>query len=142
MTRFRVATGLLAMAVLLYTWTTPPARAERSEAEGGVGRGQYVRYCASCHGPGGRGNGPVAGQLKQPPADLTSISARRNARFPDAEIARFIDGRTVVPAHGTREMPVWGKRFSEAYGSDSTAEEVTRGKIDVLIQYLKSIQGK
>jgi hypothetical protein len=47
-----------------------------------------------------------------------------------------------VGAHGTREMPVWGRRFSAAYGSDSTAEEVTRGKIGVLIQYLRSIQVK
>ena len=90
----------------------------------------------------GRGNGPVAKELKKPPTDLTRIAARHEGKFPDAGIGQYIDGRIVVPAHGTREMPVWGKRFSEQYGSDSTAEEVTRGKIGVLIQYLKSIQRK
>jgi mono/diheme cytochrome c family protein len=142
MTRLRAATGLLFLAALLSLSFITPARAERSAAEGDVGRGQYVRYCASCHGMDAQGKGPVAGELKKPPMDLTRIAARRDGKFPDAAIAQFIDGRTVVPAHGTREMPVWGKRFSEQYGSDSTAEEVTRGKIGVLIEYLKSIQRK
>ena len=139
MTRLRAATGLLCAAALLSLSFTTPAHAERSEAEGDAGRGHYVRYCASCHGMDARGKGPVAGELKKPPTDLTRIAARHKGKFLDAEIAKFIDGRVVVPAHGTREMPVWGKRFSDAYGSDSTAEEVTRGKIGVLIQYLKSI---
>lgn len=142
MTRLRAAMGLLFLAALLSSTTTTPARAERSAAEGDVGRGTFMRYCASCHGSAGRGDGPVARQLTRPPADLTRIAARRDGKFPDAAIAQYIDGRTVVPAHGTREMPVWGKRFSEQYGSDSTAEEVTRGKIGVLVDYLKSIQRK
>ena len=141
MRRLRAAAGMMCVAAALYGMTSCRATAEeRSEAEGDLGRGYYVRYCASCHGIDGRGKGPVAKELKKPPTDLTRITARRKGRFPDAEIAQYIDGRTVVPAHGTREMPVWGKRFSEQYGSDSVAEEVTRGKIGVLIQYLKSIQ--
>lgn len=31
----------------------------------------YTAYCASCHGPGGRGDGPAAAGLQPPPADLT-----------------------------------------------------------------------
>ena len=141
MTRLRAAMGLLMLAALLALPTTP-ARAERSEEEGNVGRNYYIRYCAACHGASGRGDGPVAGQLKKPPTDLTRIAARRHGTFPDAEMGKFIDGRSVVPAHGTREMPIWGKRFAGLYGDDSVAEEVTRGKIGVLVQYLKSIQVK
>ena len=142
MTRLRAATGLFTVAALLFPFTAPPVRAGRSEAEGDVGRRHYVRYCASCHGTDARGKGPVAGELKKPPTDLTRIAARRKGQFSDAEIAKFIDGRAAVPAHGTREMPIWGERFSTQYGSDSVAEEVTRGKIGVLVQYLKSIQAK
>jgi len=142
MTRLRAATGLFSVAALLSVTFITPARAERSEAEGDVGRGHYVRYCASCHGMDARGKGPVAGELKKPPTDLTRIAARLKGQFSDAEIAKFIDGRAAVPAHGTREMPVWGKRFAGMYGDDSVAEEVTRGKMGVLVQYLKSIQVK
>jgi len=52
-----------------------------------------------------------AAALTTPPADLTRIAARRGGSFPDGEVARFVDGRFDLPAHGTREMPVWGERF-------------------------------
>ena len=57
-----------------------------------------------------------------------------------AEIAAVIDGRTVVPAHGSREMPVWGERFGEMGGGGSVGEEVVRGTLLVLIEYLQAIQ--
>jgi mono/diheme cytochrome c family protein len=107
-----------------------------------VGREGFVRHCAACHGMDGRGGGPVASALRTAPADLTRIAARRGGDFPAGEISDWIDGRLASPAHGTREMPVWGKRFAGMYGDDSVAEEVTRGKIGVLVQYLKSIQVK
>ena len=106
-----------------------------------VGAEMFQRYCASCHGTGAEGNGPVAPVLKVPPADLTRIAARRSGTFPDAEIARFIDGRFDVVAHGTREMPVWGLTFSQqdvTKGEDPDA--VARGRIEALVEYLKTIQ--
>ena len=36
--------------------------------------------------------------------------------FPRGRDCCQIDGRTVVPAHGSREMPVWGERFGEMGG--------------------------
>jgi mono/diheme cytochrome c family protein len=105
-----------------------------------LGAESFPRYCGSCHGVKGRGDGPSAGSLIQPPADLTRIAARRGGSFPAGEIARFIDGRFAVTAHGTREMPVWGERFSEAIPDSGVSEEVARGKIAVLVEYLKSIQ--
>jgi len=36
------------------------------------GRLLYVRHCASCHGPSGRGDGPDAGLFVTPPRDLRS----------------------------------------------------------------------
>ena len=88
----------------------------------------------------GRGRGPVASALRTPPADLTQIAKRRGGAFPTAEIAAYIDGRAEVQAHGSRDMPVWGERFSEQVGGGSLGEEVLRGNLLVLMQYLQSLQ--
>jgi mono/diheme cytochrome c family protein len=114
----------------------PPAHPALVE----IGREYFQSYCASCHGALARGDGPVAATLRTPPADLTRIAARRGGRFPAGEVARFIDGRFELAAHGTREMPVWGARFSETVPDAGLSEEITRGKIASLVEYLKSIQ--
>jgi len=105
-----------------------------------MGRPYFERYCASCHGLSGAGDGPTAGVLRAPPADLRLIAARRGGEFPDGEVAQFIDGRFDVKAHGSREMPVWGERFSQNIPEPEVADAIARGKIVVLIEYLKSIQ--
>lgn len=100
----------------------------------------YQRYCASCHGIDGKGGGPAASVLRTRPADLTRIAARRKGNFPDGEIARYIDGRFELAAHGTREMPIWGERFGETIPEAGISDEIVRGRILVLVEYLKSIQ--
>ena len=105
-----------------------------------LGEPVYLRHCASCHGADAQGNGPAAGALRVAPADLTRISARRGGVFPDGEIARLIDGRFAVPAHGTREMPIWGERLGDQIPEAGVSEEVARGQITVVVEYLKSIQ--
>jgi len=100
----------------------------------------YLRRCASCHGVDATGDGPVAASLRIPPADLTRIAARRDGTFPKGEIARYIDGRFETGAHGTREMPVWGTRFGEDIPESGLSEEVARGNIATLVDYLISIQ--
>lgn len=105
-----------------------------------IGRADYERYCMACHGAEGRGDGPVAPALSMPPSDLTRIAARRGGEFPVSEIAAYIDGREDVAAHGPREMPVWGQRFARRIHDQSTEEEVVRGRLLVLVEYLRSIQ--
>jgi mono/diheme cytochrome c family protein len=107
-----------------------------------VGAEMFQQYCASCHGTNGEGNGPVAASLKKPPADLTRIAARRGGNFPDADISRWIDGRFDAPAHGTREMPVWGRQFQDTVGNRTDPDEVVRGRLLTLVEYLKTIQKK
>lgn len=105
-----------------------------------VGADMFQQYCASCHGLGGKGDGPVAGSLNTPPADLTRIAARRGGEFPSAEITRFIDGRFDVSAHGTREMPIWGRKLGEGIADGETSDQVVRGQLLALVEYLKMIQ--
>ena len=100
----------------------------------------FARYCASCHGPGGRGDGPTAPALRAHPADLTGIAKRRGGEFPTGEIAKFIDGRFAFPAHGSRDMPVWGERFGSDVPDAEVGESIARGNVASLVEYLKSIQ--
>ena len=100
----------------------------------------FVRYCSACHGAHGRGDGPTAPALQPPSADLTRITQRHDGLFPVAEITAAIDGRTVIPAHGSREMPIWGARFGEMAGGGPTGETVVHDVLRMLIDYLQAIQ--
>ena len=81
--------------------------------EGGDAPGMFREYCAACHGSAGKGNGPAAAALKAVPADLTTLSARNGGKFPDVRVRRYIEGLDEIAAHGSRDMPVWGKALRE-----------------------------
>jgi mono/diheme cytochrome c family protein len=100
----------------------------------------YVRYCAVCHGRSATGDGPFRGVLTVAPSDLTGIAARRGGSFPDDEIGAFVDGRFVPPAHGTREMPVWGRWLGQPIAPGVEHDEMTRGEILAILTYLKTLQ--
>ncbi|WP_066918909.1 c-type cytochrome [Steroidobacter denitrificans] len=101
----------------------------------------FERWCASCHGITGRGDGPVAPLVKAGVPDLTRIAFRDGGEFPGEDVRRIIDGRAERPAHGPRDMPVWGWRFYDSTNPDDSAE---RARVDMLISrlvdYLRSIQ--
>src|SRR5713101_3058816 len=73
-----------------------------------LGKRVYVNRCAVCHGLSGKGDGPLATQLKTPVADLTQIQKNNGGVFPFDRLYGVIDGREAVAADGPREMPVWG----------------------------------
>lgn len=101
----------------------------------------YESLCASCHGASGEGDGPVAPLIKIHVPDLTRIAQRDGGEFPAEDVRRTIDGRFDRPAHGPRDMPVWGWQF---YRSEQPNDPAERARVDALIdrlvQYLRSIQ--
>jgi mono/diheme cytochrome c family protein len=97
----------------------------------------FRTYCAACHGTGGRGNGPVAEQLRKTPPDLTKYTERSGGAFPTERVRQIIDGRGIT-AHGDREMPVWGDAFRSARGGLSP--EAVKARIDAIVRYLAAIQ--
>lgn len=101
----------------------------------------YQTFCASCHGVGGKGDGPVAPLVKIGVPDLTRIAQRDGGEFPTEDVKRTIDGRFDRPAHGPRDMPVWGWQF---YNSTTMNDANERARVDALIgglvDYLRSIQ--
>ena len=111
-----------------------------SEIVARLGHESFLQYCAACHGIDARGGGPAGASLKTPPTDLTAIAARSGGKFSDVDVASRIDGRSMPAAHGSREMPVWGERFSAQLGGGDVGEEAVRGQLLVLLEYLRSIQ--
>jgi mono/diheme cytochrome c family protein len=103
------------------------------------GRALYVNYCASCHGLNADGNGPVAAALSTPPTNLRLLSERYGNPLPEDQIARFIDGRSDVKAHGPRDMPVWGEQVWK-YPQGRRKQTQVKGGIAALVAYLQSIQ--
>ena len=128
------------------------AQAEDSD----VGRAEFQASCASCHGIDGKGKGPVGEQLKVPPPDLTILAKNNNGVFPTKAVYEIIYGSSTIPAHGTREMPIWGERFNPimnlphnidpAYDaldpSRGMREVVVRTRILAVMDYLNRIQQK
>jgi mono/diheme cytochrome c family protein len=129
-------------AVLVLALTVPGvSAAAQSKPPTGADAGAIVfrTICASCHGKDARGGGPVAASLKTKPANLRLIAKRRNGSFPQDEIEQHIDGRNAPPAHGTREMPVWGEELASAAPSEER-EQRRKQRIDEVVAYLKKIQ--
>jgi mono/diheme cytochrome c family protein len=127
-----------AAALALSCATGEPAREREQSLESG--EATFQRYCAACHGPNGLGDGPSAAALKERPADLTRIAARRGGVFPRAEVQRMIDGRDPVVAHGPRDMPIWGRTFDLDLSPGLASEGQVRGQIQLVLDYLEAIQ--
>jgi mono/diheme cytochrome c family protein len=100
----------------------------------------FHRYCESCHGKNGEGDGPVAPFFKLLPPDLTRISRRSGGSFPAERVRRIIDGRDVPRPHGTREMPIWGLEFEWSATQPADARAAADTSITRLVEHLRSIQ--
>lgn len=112
-----------------------------------IGKVEYDQSCATCHGLDGKGKGSFSEALELSVPDVTSLARRNGGVFPVTRVYDVIDGRELVKAHGTREMPIWGKHYSvgAAPRYDDYAynpEAAARGRILALIDYLYRLQGK
>ena len=131
----KITASCLALAAVLFAHTAgAQVFAEYSGEE------TFHRFCASCHGSGGQGDGPVAAGLPITVPDLTTLRERRGDRFPEDTLRKIIDGRDIVIYHGTRFMPVWGYEFWVEEGADEEAEKRVAIIIRNLIDYIESIQ--
>lgn len=81
------------------------------------GRGLYVSYCLLCHGPGGKGDGPLAKAMNISPADLTTTVRSRS----DIILEKIITGRGRQTITGrdrhnllSDAMPEWQNVFSDS----------------------------
>ncbi len=72
------------------------------------GRALYADYCAACHGPDGRGDGPAAAGLSARPADLTRLAARNGGQFPLVRVMAKVYGYSAGRGGGGGAMPEFG----------------------------------
>ena len=84
------------------------------------------------------------------------LAKNNNGVFPTNAVYETIYGLKTVPAHGTREMPIWGYRFNPIINvphnvdpsydvldpSRELREAVVRTRILAVIDYLSRIQQK
>jgi mono/diheme cytochrome c family protein len=103
------------------------------------GKEMYTTYCAVCHGTEGKGNGPAADALKTPPPDLTVLSKNNGGKYPALKVSSAVRGDARVAAHGSKEMPVWGKLFHSMSGGHQS--EVDQ-RVANLVSYIKSLQSQ
>jgi mono/diheme cytochrome c family protein len=96
----------------------------------------FKAYCAVCHGPQAKGNGPAATALKKVPADLTTIAKRNGGKFSATDVEAVIMGQQVLNSHGSRDMPIWGPIFQ----SLAVDNGMVKLQVANLVEYLKSIQ--
>jgi mono/diheme cytochrome c family protein len=89
---------LLLALLVLFGWTPVPA----GQAPGAA---LYRRYCAGCHGTDGRGHGPDAELLADPPRDLHDGVLRQY----DAAtlVQRISDGRPLLITRDPRTLDRW-----------------------------------
>lgn len=102
-----------------------------------TGQQMYKQYCAACHGPDGKGHGPLAVVLKTPPPDLTTLAKRHQGKFPYDYVSSVLEFGPGFAAHGSSEMPTWGPIFRYY---DKRNEKVVKQRIQNLCNYLATLQ--
>ena len=130
--RFVAPLCFLAIYALAGCSTAPPRPPSGAQT--------YETHCASCHGPRGQGDGPVAATLRVPVPNLITLAARNGGEFPADRAASYIDGRAMPAAHGARAMPVWGGVFdttSQLFRDGASSDE----RIAAVIAHLRELQG-
>ncbi len=131
-------------AVVVLAAVASPALSQNARDPG---KQAYEVQCAVCHGIDLKGNGFYTASLKVVPPDLTSLSKNNGGVFPVDRVTRVIDGRAEVAAHGSRDMPIWGKRWAAAAAEHYVdvpydQEAYIRLQVFAIIDYLNRNQQK
>jgi mono/diheme cytochrome c family protein len=129
--------ALFVLTVCCSGWATAASAADYAAMSG---EDLYRRFCASCHGVSGRGDGPVSASLRVEVPDLTLVAHRANGTYPRERVAHIIDGRYIIGAHGTRTMPVWGEDLARLEIGNPEAERSSQILIARLADYVGSLQ--
>jgi mono/diheme cytochrome c family protein len=117
-----------------------PGPTSEEGSRGWSGDSLFKTYCATCHGPTAKGDGPLADHLRFRPPDLTLFAKRNGGKFAADKVERIIDGRAPVKGHGGSDMPVWGDAFK---GSQEGYDEASvKARIKALAEFLEGLQVK
>ncbi len=135
-----VLIAILVFAVVAFAQDQPKTQIKHvpiKATSAASGEEMYKNYCASCHGGDAKGNGPAASALKAPPTDLTRLAKNNGGKYPAMKVASILHGEEALPAHGSKEMPIWGNLFWTMSGGHQA--EVQQ-RIANLNKYVESLQ--
>jgi len=113
-------------------------------AQSAAGKAEYDKYCASCHGADGKGQGKMTYVVPGVnPPDLTLLSRNNGGVFPRDAATESIDGRRKIASHERLMMPFWGVTMQEP-GKEFTpeSEAAVKARINRVVDYLESMQRK
>jgi mono/diheme cytochrome c family protein len=134
---FLFSTLFLGVALFVYSQGNIK-RVAPADTNAASGAEMYRAYCAVCHGLDGKGGGPAAPAMKQPPADLTKLALKAGGEFPRFRVSNLIRGDNVIPSHGSQDMPMWGDVFRNLRRD----ELVVSLRVHNLTEYIASLQEK
>lgn len=109
------------------------------QTDASSGKAMFASYCAACHGPAGKGDGPAASELKVAPVDLTQLAKKNDGKFPADHVRSILEFGAKAPAHGSNDMPVWGALF---HALDQNDPVKTTMRVQNLVEYIKTLQAK
>ena len=132
----------VAVLGLLLAWA-PSALAEDASVGHNPrhqGHALYQQLCSECHGVRADGTGPRAEFLNPRPPDLTRLEDPAGGPVRVEALARVIDGRRTLRAHGEGEMPVWGWVLVADVPDPELREPARIRLVQTLAEYIVSIQ--
>ena len=106
------------------------------------GKQMYNNYCAPCHGIAGKGDGPAARSFKTPPTNLSLLAKNNSGQYPAEHFVNVLQFATSIPAHGSKDMPVWGELFHSLSASHGTERAESALRIHKLSDYVETLQTK
>ncbi|HZS18753.1 MAG TPA: cytochrome c [Candidatus Udaeobacter sp.] len=99
------AAGVVAVIMGAQEKWVAPARASAKKnpvkadaASSGRGKAVYTAECASCHGSGGKGDGPAAKDLEVPAGDLTKLGGQTDG----ALFWKVTEGKKPMASYATK----------------------------------------
>lgn len=123
--RSRNRVGLALAAALALT----PAAAQAA-GDPAAGKVTYMQFCVTCHGEGGKGDGPVGKALNPPPRDFTKAEFKFDADK-DGKAGTDADLKSVITKGagafgGNQLMAPWG--------------HLPASDVDNLIAYIRTLK--
>ncbi|HYX69990.1 MAG TPA: c-type cytochrome [Terriglobales bacterium] len=134
-----LGTAVLIVAVAALGQQPKVEKTAAPPTSAGSGQEMFKAYCASCHGADLKGDGPAAPALKTAPSDLTTLAKHNGGTFPTLHVAHIIAGEENYPAHGSKDMPVWGPVFRAVSGHDQSMVTL---RVNNLTKYIEEHQAK
>ena len=112
----------LVLACVLVAWGISSINQVVSAAGGDSAKGKSIfqAKCVVCHGPQGKGDGPIGTKLKPPPSNFTSADSKKKS---EDELRNIIEN-----GQPKTSMVAWKKQFNETEIQDVLAYVLTLRK--------------